>query len=102
MEPLAAGPYMIEARDTGMLLGSTGLLFETPSRAATGYVLAADAWGQGFATEALGAMLEVAREVGSPASMRCATSTTTRRRTSSTSPASPAKASCAATPTFQT
>src|SRR5882724_8079258 len=32
-----AGPYLIEARDTGVLLGSTGLAFETAQRAATGY-----------------------------------------------------------------
>lgn len=59
-----AGPYVIEGRENGTLLGSTGLLFETASRAATGYVLAVDAWGHGFATEALGAMVKVAREVG--------------------------------------
>ena len=29
------------------------MIFETPYRAATGYVLAKDAWGQGYATEAL-------------------------------------------------
>jgi RimJ/RimL family protein N-acetyltransferase len=56
-----AGPFLIESRGTGVLLGGSGLSFETPERAATGYVLARDAWGQGYATEALSAMVEVAR-----------------------------------------
>ena len=30
----------------------------------TGYVLAKDAWGQGYATEALRAMVNVARGIG--------------------------------------
>jgi RimJ/RimL family protein N-acetyltransferase len=30
----------------------------------TGYVLAKDAWGQGYATEALAAVIEVARALG--------------------------------------
>jgi len=55
-----AGPYLIEARDTGVLLGSTGLGFETAQRAATGYVLARDAWGQGYATEVLHAIVAIA------------------------------------------
>jgi len=59
-----AGPYLIEGREDGGLLGSTGLAFETPRRAATGYVLAADAWGRGFAGEALGAMVDLAAELG--------------------------------------
>ncbi len=46
------------------LLGSTGLSFESPARAMTGYVLAKDAWGKGYATEALGAMVELARALG--------------------------------------
>lgn len=58
-----AGPYAIERQSDGRLIGSTGLAFETRDRAATGYVLAADAWGQGFATEALGAMVELARDI---------------------------------------
>jgi len=58
------GPYLIEARAGGRLLGATGLGFETPQRAATGYVLARDAWGQGYATEALRAVVEVAAKVG--------------------------------------
>lgn len=58
-----AGPYLIRARSDGRLLGSTGLGFERPDEAMTGYVLAKDAWGQGYATEALEAMVEVARRI---------------------------------------
>lgn len=54
-----AGAFLMESRETGRLLGSTGLSFETEYRAATGYVLAADAWGRGFATEALRAMIDL-------------------------------------------
>jgi len=57
-----AGPYLIESRLSGQLLGGTGLQFETPYRAAIGYVLARDAWRQGFATEALLAIVSVARD----------------------------------------
>jgi ribosomal-protein-alanine N-acetyltransferase len=59
-----AGPLLIESRADGTLLGSTGLGFETPRQAATGYVLAYDAWGLGYATEALAAMRERAAELG--------------------------------------
>lgn len=55
-----AGPYLIEDRQDRRLLGSTGFAFETPRRAMTGYVLAKDAWGLGFATEALGAIVRLA------------------------------------------
>jgi len=56
------GPLLMEDRASGELIGSTGLDFETPYRAATGYVLARDRWGQGFASEALAAMVELARQ----------------------------------------
>lgn len=59
-----AGPYLVESRDGGRLLGGTGLGFETRFRASTGYVFAKDAWGQGYATEALRAIVEVARDLG--------------------------------------
>src|SRR5262245_60338090 len=59
-----AGPYLIESRASGQLLGGTGLAFETPFRASTGYVLARDVWGAGYATEALGAMVGLAARVG--------------------------------------
>lgn len=62
------GPYLIRSRESGVLLGSTGLGLtgraDKSHRAMTGYVLASDAWGQGYATEALGAMVDVARTIG--------------------------------------
>jgi len=60
----AAGPFVIVSRDDGRLLGGTGLTFETPSRASTGYVITRDEWGRGYATEALGAMTGLARQLG--------------------------------------
>ena len=59
-----AGPYLIFARDDRTLLGGTGLGFETPTTASTGYVLARDAWGVGYATEALTAMVRLAEQLG--------------------------------------
>ena len=59
-----AGPYLIEPHSGHKLLGSTGLTFEVPSRAVTGYVLARDAWGKGYATEALTAIVEIAEGLG--------------------------------------
>jgi RimJ/RimL family protein N-acetyltransferase len=64
-----AGPLLIERIDsaagaTGSLIGSTGLMWDGPATAAAGYVLARDAWGQGFATEALNAMIALADSLG--------------------------------------
>lgn len=59
-----AGPYLIWSRENGQLLGGTGLAFESPAQAVTGYVLAKDVWGRGYATEALAAVVDVARQVG--------------------------------------
>lgn len=59
-----AGPYLIRSRDDGRLLGGTGLGFETSDQAVTGYVLARDAWGLGYATEALEAVVGVSRRLG--------------------------------------
>lgn len=59
-----AGPYLIRARSDGRLLGSTGLSFERDGEVFTGYVIARDAWGLGYATEALLAMVDVARSLG--------------------------------------
>lgn len=52
------GPLLIESRADGRVLGSTGLCLEAPGRASTGYVLAQEAWGQGYATEALRWLME--------------------------------------------
>ena len=59
-----AGPYLLLSREDGSLLGGTGLDFEAPHRASTGYVLARDAWGRGIATEALLAMVDLAGRLG--------------------------------------
>jgi RimJ/RimL family protein N-acetyltransferase len=59
-----AGPYLVESRADEVLLGGTGLGFEALDLASTGYVFARDAWGKGYATEALGAIVEIARGVG--------------------------------------
>lgn len=59
-----AGPFLILSRTNGELLGSTGLAFETPHRASTGYVIKKAAWGNGFATEATEAMKVIAKKVG--------------------------------------
>jgi RimJ/RimL family protein N-acetyltransferase len=58
-----AGPYLVTDHD-GLLLGSTGLDLETTTRAGTGYVLARDAWGAGYATELVRAMVDLADAVG--------------------------------------
>ena len=58
-----AGPYLIFSRTDDELLGSTGLGFELSHRASTGYVLAKDSWGNGFATEALVAMRDTASDL---------------------------------------
>jgi [ribosomal protein S5]-alanine N-acetyltransferase len=55
------GPYLVISRLTGTVLGSTGLSLDTPHIAQTGYVFARDAWGRGYATESLTAMVGLAR-----------------------------------------
>jgi ribosomal-protein-alanine N-acetyltransferase len=59
-----AGPYLVFSRKDDRLLGGTGLSFKSPTCAVTGYVFAQDAWGCGYATESLQAMVELARELG--------------------------------------
>jgi [ribosomal protein S5]-alanine N-acetyltransferase len=59
-----AGPYLIRDRRDGRLIGSTGLAVHDEARAMTGYVLARDAWGRGYATEALTAMVQIAAAMG--------------------------------------
>ena len=62
-EQWPAGPYVILSRVDHQLLGSTGLGFQSPHEAVTGYVLAKDAWGHGYATEALTAMTDLAPRI---------------------------------------
>ena len=57
-----AGPFLIYRN--GELIGSTGLAFESGGLASTGYVLARDAWGYGYATEAVLSMKALAVELG--------------------------------------
>ena len=59
-----AGPYVITQPNSEDILGSTGLAFESPAAASTGYVLAEPYWGNGFASEALMAMVELAGSLG--------------------------------------
>lgn len=58
-----SGSQLIFSRADHQLLGGTGLSFHSPRRAVTGYVLARDAWGKGYATEALRSMVELARSL---------------------------------------
>jgi len=59
-----AGPYVIRLRSSGQLIGGTGLGCEAADQAVTGYVMGKDAWGKGYATEALAAMVDVASQIG--------------------------------------
>lgn len=62
-----AGPYLVLTtvnERPGTLIGSTGLFYKSPTRAITGYVFAKDAWGQGYATEALQAIVDLAKQTG--------------------------------------
>jgi ribosomal-protein-alanine N-acetyltransferase len=54
-----AGPLLIAEKESGAVIGSTGVDFETAYRASTGYVLAKDMWGSGYASEALAGVLEL-------------------------------------------
>jgi RimJ/RimL family protein N-acetyltransferase len=57
------GPLVVELLDNDKIIGSTGLGLETPYRASTGYVFARDHWGQGYATEALTAVMDLAHSM---------------------------------------
>ena len=60
-----AGPYLIFRRDAELrrAIGGTGLLFYSDEKAAVGYALAQSAWGMGYATEALTAMVDLGRQL---------------------------------------
>lgn len=58
------GPYLMLSRADGELIGSTGISFDTVDVASTGYVVASDSWGRGYATEALSAMRDLGRTLG--------------------------------------
>ncbi len=63
-ERAPAGPYLVLDIEDRRLVGSTGLTFESPERATTGYVFAKNEWGRGYATESLHAMVDLARDLG--------------------------------------
>jgi len=58
------GAYLIQSRESGELLGSASLRLVSSQQASAGYVLARDAWGRGYATEALHAMRRLALRLG--------------------------------------
>jgi len=57
------GVYLVCEPSTGHVLGSTGLHLATPYRGITGYILVKSVWGQGYATEACRAMVDLARQL---------------------------------------
>ena len=59
-----AGPFLVFSASDDTLLGSTGLAFDAPAVASTGYAFARDAWGQGLATASVRAMQGVAAAAG--------------------------------------
>jgi RimJ/RimL family protein N-acetyltransferase len=64
-EQWPAGPYLVFLRDESSrrVLGSVGLAFTSPEKAMAGYALSCEAWGKGFATEALSAVVSLARQL---------------------------------------
>ena len=56
-----AGPLLVFARDGVTLLGGAGVVPNSETGAQIGYVFARDAWGRGYATEALTANVEAVR-----------------------------------------
>lgn len=63
-EKWPAGPYLVESLQQRRLIGSMGLTFESPVSASTGYVIARDSWGKGYATEAVRAIQQAAADLG--------------------------------------
>jgi ribosomal-protein-alanine N-acetyltransferase len=58
-----AGPLLIRAAADNRLLGSTGIDLASRQNPTVGYLLARSEWGQGFASEALAAMVRWADEL---------------------------------------
>ena len=59
-----AGPFLAFLKSDGRLIGSAGFGFESLHEASTGFVLARDAWGLGYATEVANVMIELAAALG--------------------------------------
>jgi ribosomal-protein-alanine N-acetyltransferase len=59
-----AGPLLVFAREETTLLGGAGIVNDSETVAQIGYVFARDAWGRGYATEALRANVEAVRHTG--------------------------------------
>jgi ribosomal-protein-alanine N-acetyltransferase len=60
----SAGPLLIATAEDGRVVGGTGLVFEDKEFATTGYVLSKQVWGCGYATEALGGVVQMAARIG--------------------------------------
>lgn len=96
-----AGPYLVESRLDGQLLGGSGFDFENPGQAIPGYVLAQGAWGRGYATETLSAV-DIARQLNIvQLHAHCHTQNLASARVLEKC-GSPVKASFQSTPSFQT
>ena len=57
------GPYLAQDADS-RILGSAGLMLETPYRASLGYCVARQHWGRGYATEITEGLSALAGELG--------------------------------------
>jgi len=60
----SGGAYLIADKSTDEILGSTGFELINNHTGSTGYVLARDQWGKGYATEASMSMVSLARDLG--------------------------------------
>ncbi|MCL2403098.1 MAG: GNAT family N-acetyltransferase [Coriobacteriia bacterium] len=56
------GPFLIESREEGVLIGSAGLTLVKPGELEIGYILARPHWGAGYASETLLAAIDYARK----------------------------------------
>lgn len=62
---VSVGPCLVALRDTGELIGGSGLaLTADPAVAEIGYILAPQHWGHGYATETVRALVDWARSLG--------------------------------------